>query len=95
MKYLSIIVITLILLITPQAWGFTSQTPSLYRQTMWNNLTDSMHTLGQPPQKAKITKMKLHAARTKARLRSLNKTRQKTWFNQKPSGNHSWLKPGK
>ena len=36
--------------------GATTQYPNPNRQTMWNNLTDCMHTLGQTPQQAKLTK---------------------------------------
>jgi hypothetical protein len=66
----------LFILIVPQAWGSTSQYPNPYRQTTWNNLTDSMHTLGQSPRQATLTKMKLHNARARTRVRSINQARR-------------------
>ncbi|MDE2028108.1 MAG: hypothetical protein KGK03_05490 [Candidatus Omnitrophica bacterium] len=57
----------------PQAWGYTkSPYPNPYRQTMWNDFTDSMHTLGQSPAQANKTKMKLHSLRTQTRLNDIN-----------------------
>ncbi len=71
----------LLILIVPQAWGSTSQYPNPYRQTMWNNLTDGIHTLGQSPKQAALTKMKLHYARTIARINSINRAKRQAWVN--------------
>jgi len=58
----------LMVLVMPKAWaGY----PNPYRQTLWNDLTDSIHTLGQSPQKARTTKIKLHYLRTQARTTSI------------------------
>jgi predicted PurR-regulated permease PerM len=70
----------LFILIIPQAWGSTSQYPNPYRQTMWNNLTDTIHTWGQSPRQAALTKMRLHNARARARIRSINHARHKAWL---------------
>ena len=67
-----------LLLIMPQAWGTMTQYPDPERQTIWNNLTDSIHTLGQTPQQAKVTKRHLHSARAQARKNSINEARRKT-----------------
>jgi hypothetical protein len=69
----------LLILIMPQAWGYTSKYPNPYRQTMWNSMTDGMHTFGQSSRQAGLTKMKLHNARTKARINSINQARLRTW----------------
>jgi hypothetical protein len=71
----------LLILIIPQALASTTQDSSAYRQTMWNNITDSMHTLGQSPQQAKWTKKRLHNARTQTRLRNISKARRQAWLN--------------
>ncbi|MBF0512061.1 MAG: hypothetical protein HQL13_07025 [Candidatus Omnitrophica bacterium] len=63
----------LFVLFIPQGWANSSQYPNPYRQTMWNNVTDSIHTLGQTPQQAKITKKKLHNQRAQKRMDSTNK----------------------
>ena len=65
----------LLLFIVPQAWASDDQYPSPYRQTMWNSMTDGLHTLGQNPHQASLTLRKLHRARTNARLRSINRAR--------------------
>ncbi len=80
MRRVLLIITLFVVLIIPQAWGATRQYPDPYRQTLWNNMTDTIHTIGQTPQKAKSTKMKLHAARTKARLRSISKARRQAWL---------------
>jgi len=71
----------LFLLIIPQAWGQTSSYPNPNRQTMWNNMTDGIHTLGQTPQQAKLTKMRLHRQRTLARSKSINQAKRRAWQN--------------
>ena len=78
----------LFILIVPQAWGATSQYPNPYRQTMWNNLTDSIHTLGQKPQQAALTKRKLHNARARTRLKSISQANQAKLKAQR----QAWLK---
>jgi len=83
MNRLIFTLILLFILIAPQAWGqTTSQYPNPYRQTMWNNITDSVHTLGQNPQQTKTTIRKLHNARTKVRVQGIiqaNKAKRKAW----------------
>jgi len=66
----------LFILIIPQAWGSTSAYPNPYRQTMWNDFTDTIHTLGQKPLQKRVTLMRLHNARTRARLTSINQANQ-------------------
>jgi hypothetical protein len=77
MNRLFLTVCLVFILVTPQAWATMTQYPNPYRQTMWNNFTDGIHTLGQSPYEAKMTKRKLHQARTRARLHSINLARQK------------------
>ena len=66
----------LFILVVPQAWGSTSQYSNPYRQTTWNNLTDKIHTLGQTPGQAALTKRKLHNARARTRIRSINQAKR-------------------
>ena len=66
----------LFILVVPQAWGSTSQYSNPYRQTTWNNLTDGVHTWGQTHQQAALTKRKLHNARARARIHSINRARR-------------------
>ncbi|MBF0571904.1 MAG: hypothetical protein HQL12_08565 [Candidatus Omnitrophica bacterium] len=66
-----------IILIMPQAWGASSQPPNPYRQTVWNNLTDGMHTLGQTPQQARSTKMRLRHTRAINRIKNFNHAKHK------------------
>ena len=80
MRRLFFIMGLLLIFIVPQAWGSTSQYPNPYRQTMWNNFTDSIHTFGQSPRQATLTKMKLHGARTRARINSINQVRHQAWL---------------
>jgi N-methylhydantoinase A/oxoprolinase/acetone carboxylase beta subunit len=79
MRRLFFIMGLLLILIVPQAWGST-QYPNPYRQTTWNSLTDKMHTLGQSPRKTTLTKMKLHNARTRARIKSINQAKRQSWL---------------
>jgi predicted PurR-regulated permease PerM len=81
MNRLFFIIVLLFILIIPQAWGQTTQYPNINRQTTWNNLTDSVHTIGQTPQQARVTKWKLHQLRTKNRLNSINQARRQAWLN--------------
>ena len=63
----------LIVLVMPQAWAAY---PNPYRQTLWNDFTDAIHTFGQSPQKARTTKIRLHFLRTQARTTSIMKAQQ-------------------
>jgi hypothetical protein len=81
MNRLFFILPLLFIFIMPQAWGSTSPYPSPYRQTMWNNFTDGIHTLGQSPRQANFTKIKLHNKRTQARIRSINQAKRNAWLN--------------
>lgn len=83
MNRLLLMVGLLLILIVPQARGSTSQYPNPYRQTMWNNLTDSIHTFGKSPRQATITKSMLHYARAKGRINSINRTRAKAWLKKR------------
>ena len=83
MNRLLFMVALLFIFMMPQAWGATSQYPNPYRQTMWNNLTDSIHTLGQTPKQAAFTKQKLHNARAIARNKSINQAKRQAWLNSK------------
>ena len=65
----------LFILIVPQAWPATSQYPDPNRVTMWNSITDSMHTWGQKPRQAQMTKMQLRNARAIARLKSIKQAK--------------------
>jgi hypothetical protein len=77
------------LVVMPQAWGYTqSPYPNPYRQTMWNNLTDSIHTIGQSSSQAKKTRQKLHGQRVKTRLGDISKAemakfkaKRQAWIN--------------
>ncbi len=78
--YRSLLIICLLFVsIVPQAWGQGKQYPNPNRQTLWNNLTDGINTLGQSPSQAAITKRRLHNERSRARIRSNNLARQKGW----------------
>ena len=86
MNRLFLIMGLLLIFIMPPAWGAVSRYPDPHRQTMWNDLTDSVHTLGQTPYQTKKTKAKLHAARDQARLDSIqqdwqakHKAKMKAW----------------
>jgi hypothetical protein len=70
----------LFILIVPQAWGQMTQNPNPYRQTMWNSITDGIHTWGQTPRQAALTKTRLHMARARARIKSFNLAKQKAWM---------------
>jgi hypothetical protein len=70
-----------LMLALPQAWGSTTQYPDPNRQTIWNNVTDGLNTLGQSPQDAMFTKRKLHRERTRARLQSIRQARQRALLN--------------
>jgi hypothetical protein len=90
MNRLLVIMSVLLILIVPQLAqaATTSPYPNPYRQTMWNNITDTIHTAGQTPQQSQQTLRKLHTARNKARIRSINKAtrakyiaKRKAWVN--------------
>jgi len=78
----------LFILIIPQAWGSTSAYSNPYRQTMWNDFTDTLHTIGQKPLQKRVTLMRLHNARTIARLTSINQANQAKVAAQR----QAWLK---
>ena len=77
----------LFILIIPQAWGSTSAYPNPYRQTMWNDFTDTIHTLGQKPLQKRVTLMRLHNVRTRVRLTSINQANQAKLTSQR----QAWL----
>jgi hypothetical protein len=80
MNRLFFIIGLLFIFIVPQAWGQTNQYPNPNRQTIWNNITDGIHTMGKTPQQAAIIKRRLHLKRTQARIRSINKAKQQAWL---------------
>jgi len=73
----------------PQAFAATTSAyPNPYRVTAWNNLTNSMHTLGQSPTQAQQTIRKLNYARNKTRLKNISqaqraayKAKRQAWLN--------------
>jgi len=72
----------LFILIVPQAWGYTSsEYPDPNRQTIWNNFTDGIHTFGQSPKQATLTKMRLHYLRSENRIHSINQARRQARLN--------------
>lgn len=89
MNRLFFVLCLLLILIMPQALGATtSPYPNPNRQTMWNNLTDAVHTFGQDSQQTQATLKKLHSARTRTRLKSINqanaakhKAKRQAWLN--------------
>jgi hypothetical protein len=88
MKKMLLIISLFTVCVSSEALAATSQYPNPYRQTMWNSMTDSIHTMGQNPQQANLTKMRLHALRTQARLNSIQqaqiaqrKAKMKAWQN--------------
>lgn len=66
--------------ITP-ALAQSNQYPDPNRQTIWNNFTDSLHTLGKTPAQAKIIRRQLHNQRKYARIQSINEARSRAWQN--------------
>jgi len=80
MKRWFMAVTLLLIFVVPQAWGQTAQNAVINRQTMWNNLTDSIHTIGQTPRQAAWTKMRLHAQRARTRFKSITLAKQKAWM---------------
>ena len=68
----------------PQSWATVtsqSQYQSAYRQTTWNNITDSMHTIGQTPKQAAWTKMRLRNTRVTTRINNINRAKRQAWLN--------------
>jgi hypothetical protein len=70
----------IVFLAMPQAWAQSSKYPDPYRQTMWNDITDSIHTMGQTPQQAAWTKRKLHQKRNMTRLNDINRAKRQAWM---------------
>ena len=73
----------LVMLMLPQICGAAvaqSPYPNPYRQTMWNSLTDKMHTLGQSSRQSQLTIRQLHQARTDTRLKDINRAKAKGWL---------------
>ena len=81
MKRLFLIMLCLLMLITPSAWAASGRYPDPNRQTIWNNITDGIHTLGQSPAQAKKTKMYLHNTRRLNRQKSINQAKRQAWLN--------------
>ena len=55
----------------PCSWAGQGQYANSTRQTLWNDLTDKIHTFGQKPAQARLTKTHLHYLRLQARLKSI------------------------
>ena len=70
-------------LIVPQISGATT-TPNADANhvSTWNNLTDSLNTMGQTPQQAKLTRMRLRNARATARLKAINQAKRQSVMNR-------------
>jgi len=77
----------LLIMIATPSWAEISPTMQQYkdanRQNLWNNMTDSLHTIGQNPKKASLTKKKLHATRAQNRLKNIKAANKKKWVNSK------------
>jgi len=71
------LMIVCLILVMPQAWGY----PNPYRKTMWNNMTDDLHTMGQSPRQAADTKMKLQNQRVETRLNDIRRAKRQAWLN--------------
>lgn len=80
MNRLFLIMGLLLIFIMPPAWGAVSRYPDPHRQTMWNDFTDGLHTWGQTPSQAALTKNRLHNARTRARIMSINQAKSQAWI---------------
>jgi hypothetical protein len=70
----------LFILIVPQAGAQLTTNPNPYRQTTWNNITDSVHTWGQTPRQAALTKTRLRMVRAKTRIKNINLAKRKAWM---------------
>ena len=82
MRRLLLTMLLLLIFVTPQAWAaLKSKYPDPERQTMWNNLTDKMHSLGQSPKQAALTKMRLHNERAIVRTKDINRVKKQAWLN--------------
>ena len=75
--------VCLLILITSPALASSGHYPDPNRQTIWNNITDGVHTLGQNPTQAKRTKQRLHNARRMARQKSINQAKRQAWLNSR------------
>lgn len=81
MRRLFFMMVCLFMLTTLPALASTGNYSDVNRQTMWNNMTDGLHTLGQSPAQAKRTKQHLHNVRRKARQNSINQAKRQAWLN--------------
>ena len=79
MKRQIFIVFLLFVFIVPQAMAATYPYSDPNRQTLWNNITDGVHTLGKNPTQAQIIKNNLRNQRRQARINSINQTRSRNW----------------
>ena len=69
----------LFIFMVPQAWG-ANNNPGIYRETLWNKLTDGIHTIGQNPREAAWTKTKLRNERAATRLGNIKRAKRKAWL---------------
>jgi hypothetical protein len=76
MKRLFFVTVCLLMFITMPAMASSSKYADANRQTIWNNLTDGVNTLGQSSAQAAKTKKHLHAVRRQNRLKSANTAKQ-------------------
>lgn len=81
MKRLLFMLLCLLMLTTSTAFASSGNYSDPNRQTIWNNLTDGVHTLGQSPIQAKRTKQHLHNARRITRQKSINQAKRQAWLN--------------
>jgi hypothetical protein len=80
MKRIIFITTLFIILLIPQVWASTTQYPNPYRQTMWNDFTDKLNTIGQTTTQARMTKIRLHQIRTETRINDINRARRAAWL---------------
>ena len=83
MRRLFFILVCLLMLTMTPALASSGNYPDPNRQTIWNNITDGLHTLGQSPAQAQRTKQHLHNARRMARQRSINQAKRQAWLNSR------------
>ena len=81
MRRLFFMLVCVLVLTMPPALASSGNYPDPNRQTIWNNLTDGIHTLGQSPTQAKRTKQHLHNARRITRQKSINQAKRQAWLN--------------
>jgi hypothetical protein len=72
MRRLFFVLVCLLVFTTSSALASSGNYPDVNRQTIWNNMTDGVHTFGQTPAQARKTRLHLHNVRRKVRQNSIN-----------------------